>query len=63
MRHEFGKCAGCHRAWAIVKLGEKPLCLKCFDNEMAGIGNTLKTFVRVARKAADNLEGLERSGK
>jgi len=42
MKHEFGKCAKCHRRWVVAKLNNVPLCLRCFDSAMRNIGQTIR---------------------
>ena len=48
---EFGDCIRCSRVPAIVKLGDDPLCLKCFDERMGNIGSVLRTCVDAYRRA------------
>jgi len=50
---EFGDCIRCGKVPAIVKLGEDPLCLKCFDERMANMGAAIRDFVSTYRRAKE----------
>ena len=45
----FGDCVRCEKAPAIVKLGDDPLCLKCFDERMSNLGGVLRNLVAELR--------------
>ena len=45
----FGDCVRCDKAPAIVKLGDDPLCLKCFDERMSNVGGVLRNLVAELR--------------
>lgn len=38
---EFGKCAECPND-AVLKLNKTPLCMRCYDKAMKGIGRSIK---------------------